>query len=67
MVMEGCTTREWLQKAESSSSIILHNEHALAPASDKWREGHCVVYPKRHVIRVSGNKETEGSNPLIPE
>ncbi len=67
MVMEGCATRERLQKVQSSGGIILHKEHALALASDKWREGHCVVCLKRRVISVSGNKESEGSSPLISE
>lgn len=56
--MEGCPTCEWLQKADRSN-IILQNEHALAFATDEWREGHCVVYLKRHVISVSGIEPNE--------
>jgi diadenosine tetraphosphate (Ap4A) HIT family hydrolase len=53
MVMEGCPTCEELRKA-GMSNIILQNEHALAIAADEWREGHCVVFLKRHIISVSG-------------
>ena len=56
--MEGCPTCEWLQKADGAK-IILQNEHALALAADEWREGHCVVYLKRHVISVSGIEPDE--------
>jgi diadenosine tetraphosphate (Ap4A) HIT family hydrolase len=56
--MEGCPTCEWLQKADRPN-IILQNEHALALADDEWREGHCVVYLKRHVISVSGIEPNE--------
>jgi len=58
MVMEGCPACEWLQKADSPN-IILQNEYALAVASDQWREGHCIVYLKRHVISVSGIQPNE--------
>ncbi len=58
MVMEGCPTCEWLRKADSPN-IVLQNEHSLALASDEWREGHCVVYLKRHVISVSGIEPNE--------
>jgi diadenosine tetraphosphate (Ap4A) HIT family hydrolase len=53
MVMEGCPTCEWVRKADTSS-IILQNEHAIASAADQFREGHCIVTLKRHVISVSG-------------
>ncbi len=58
MVMEGCPTCEWLKKADAPN-IILQNEHAMALASDSWREGHCIVYLKRHVISVSGVEPNE--------
>ncbi len=58
MVMEGCPTCEWVKKAETSD-IILQNEHAIASASDEWREGHCIVTLKRHIISVSGIEPNE--------
>jgi diadenosine tetraphosphate (Ap4A) HIT family hydrolase len=58
MVMEGCPTCEELRKADMPN-IILQNEHALAIAADEWREGHCVVFLKRHVISVSGIEPNE--------
>ncbi len=58
MVMEGCPTCEWVKTAETSD-IILENEHAIASASDDWREGHCIVTLKRHVISVSGIEPNE--------
>ncbi len=58
MVMEGCPTCEGLQKPDRAN-IILQNEHAVAVASDQWREGHCIVYLKRHVISVSGIQPSE--------
>lgn len=58
MVMEGCPTCEWVKKAETPD-IILQNEHAIASASDEWREGHCIVTLKRHVISVSGIEPNE--------
>ena len=58
MVMEGCPTCERLQKADHPG-IILQNEHALAFAADEFREGHCLVYLKRHVISVSGIEPNE--------
>jgi diadenosine tetraphosphate (Ap4A) HIT family hydrolase len=58
MVKEGCPGCEFVQKADASN-IILQNEHALAYAADNWREGHCVVALKRHVISVSGIEPNE--------
>ena len=56
--MEGCPTCEWLQNAVGPN-IILQNEQALALAVDEWREGHCVVFLKRHVISVSSIEKSE--------
>ena len=53
MVMEGCPTCELVKKSDSSN-IILQNQHAIASAIDEWREGHCIVTLRRHVISVSG-------------
>ena len=53
MVMEGCPTCEFVQRADTSN-IIIQNEHSTASAADEWREGHCIVTLKRHVISVSG-------------
>ncbi len=50
--MEGCRDCEMIQKADATN-IILQNEHALALTVDTFREGHCLVYLKRHVISVS--------------
>ncbi len=61
MVMEGCPTCEWIKKADAPN-IILQNEHAMALASDSWREGHCIVYLKRHVISVSGIEPNESAS-----
>jgi diadenosine tetraphosphate (Ap4A) HIT family hydrolase len=58
MVMEGCPTCELVKKADSSN-IILQNEYAIASAADSWREGHCIVTLKRHVISVSGIEPKE--------
>lgn len=58
MVIEGCPTCEWLRKSDSGD-VILQNEHALALASDEWREGHCIVYLKRHVVSISGIEPDE--------
>jgi len=58
MVMEGCPMCDSIQKTDSSN-IILQNEHAVASALDEWREGHCVVTLKRHVISVSGIEPDE--------
>jgi diadenosine tetraphosphate (Ap4A) HIT family hydrolase len=56
--MEGCPTCEWLLKADDPN-IIIQNEYALAEAVDAWREGHCVIFLKRHVISVSGIEPNE--------
>jgi diadenosine tetraphosphate (Ap4A) HIT family hydrolase len=53
MVMEGCPTCEFVQRADTSN-IIIQNEHSTASAADEWREGHCIFTLKRHVISVSG-------------
>jgi|PlaIllAssembly_1097288.scaffolds.fasta_scaffold214820_1 diadenosine tetraphosphate (Ap4A) HIT family hydrolase len=58
MVMEGCPTCESVQKTDRSN-IILQNKYAIATALDEWREGHCVVTLKRHVISISGIEPDE--------
>ena len=49
--MEGCPTCEnWGQERPNT---ILENELARASFSDSFREGHCVVTVKRHMISPS--------------
>jgi diadenosine tetraphosphate (Ap4A) HIT family hydrolase len=49
--MEGCPTCEnW---GKERSNTILENELARASFSDYFREGHCVVTVKRHMISPS--------------
>jgi len=49
--MEGCPTCEnWGQE---HSNTILENKLARASFSDSFREGHCVVTVKRHMISPS--------------
>jgi diadenosine tetraphosphate (Ap4A) HIT family hydrolase len=43
----------------SVPNVIMENAHSCAVASDSWREGHCIVYLKRHVVSVSGIKPEE--------
>jgi len=49
--MEGCPTCEhWGQER---SNTILENELARATFSDEFREGHCIVTVKRHMVSPS--------------
>ncbi len=50
--MEGCPACESVIKG-SQPGIILQNDFAVAFASGRFREGHCIVTLKRHVISVS--------------
>jgi diadenosine tetraphosphate (Ap4A) HIT family hydrolase len=49
--MEGCPTCENWDK--ESSNIILENNLARATFFDSFREGHCIVWVKRHIISPS--------------
>lgn len=50
--MEGCPACERVKKA-NVHNLIMENQHAMALASDSFREGHCVVYLKRHIQTIS--------------
>ena len=52
--MEGCPACESWDKEHPN--MILENEFARAFASDSFREGHCIVSVKRHMISPSGMK-----------
>ena len=60
MVMEGCPTCESIANG-TYPNIILENEFALAEACDTFREGHCVVAVKRHMISPSAMNPEEWS------
>ncbi|HLB27868.1 MAG TPA: HIT domain-containing protein [Dehalococcoidales bacterium] len=49
--MEGCPTCENWRKEHSNA--ILENSLARATFADSYREGHCVVTVKRHMISAS--------------
>ena len=57
MTMEGCPVCENWDK--EYSNMILENEFARALAYDSFREGHCVVTVKRHMISPSGMNHEE--------
>lgn len=44
---------------DSRSNIILENKHAIALALDEHREGHCLVWLKRHVTTISDMEPDE--------
>lgn len=55
--MEGCPTCEnWGQEHPNT---IMENELARATFSDRFREGHCVVTVKRHMISSSSLEPDE--------
>lgn len=55
--MEGCPTCEnW---GKERSDIIIENDLAKATFSDYFREGHCVVTVKRHMISPSSMNAEE--------
>lgn len=55
--MEGCPTCEnWGQEHPNT---IMENELARATFSDSFREGHCVVTVKRHMISSSSLEAAE--------
>ena len=55
--MEGCPTCENWEKERAD--IILKNDLAMATFSDYFREGHCVVTVKRHMISPSSMNAKE--------
>lgn len=55
--MEGCPTCENWEKERGD--IILKNDLAMATFSDNFREGHCVVRVKRHMISPSSMNAEE--------
>ena len=55
--MEGCPTCENWEKERSD--IIIENDLAKATFSDYFREGHCVVTVKRHMISPSSMNAEE--------
>jgi diadenosine tetraphosphate (Ap4A) HIT family hydrolase len=55
--MEGCPTCEnWTKE---NTNIILKNDLTRASFSDYFREGHCVVTVKRHMISMSSMTAAE--------
>ncbi len=55
--MEGCPTCEtW---GEERIGTIMENELARASFADAYREGHCVVTVKRHMISASSLEAEE--------
>ncbi len=58
--MEGCPTCEMV-KNNSANNVILENDLAIAIFSDSFREGHSLVFVKRHIISPSAMNPDEYS------
>jgi diadenosine tetraphosphate (Ap4A) HIT family hydrolase len=57
--MKGCPTCEkW---GENRPNKILENAFARATFSDHFREGHCVITVKRHMVSISSMNAEEHS------
>jgi diadenosine tetraphosphate (Ap4A) HIT family hydrolase len=55
--MEGCPTCEnW---GKEQSNIIMENAHARAVFVDAYREGHSLVFVKRHIQSISAIEPDE--------
>jgi len=50
--MQGCLFCDLLAKG-NINGLIMENRHAVALASDSFREGHCVIDLKKHKKSVS--------------
>ena len=56
--MEGCHACEMVEKG-NAHNVIIENEYAIATASDSFREGHCLVWIKRHIQTISAMEKEE--------
>ena len=50
--MQGCRGCDLVEK-ENLNNLIIENRHAKAVFSDSFREGHCVIYLKKHKKSIS--------------
>jgi diadenosine tetraphosphate (Ap4A) HIT family hydrolase len=59
--MEGCPGCEMVEKG-NVHNLIMENQYAMAIAIDAFREGHCLVYLKRHIQTISAIDSNEYSS-----